>query len=46
MITELIVSLFFLNQQLITWGMKADCGSYVVTTYKTTELHEKGNEVK
>jgi len=30
--------LFFLNQQFITWGVEADCGSYFVTTYNRGRL--------
>ena len=26
--------MFFLNQQFITWSMRADCDSYIITTYK------------
>jgi len=33
----------FFVQQFITWGTRADYGSYIVTTYKTSKLHEKKN---
>jgi len=38
---------FFLkkNHQFVTWHAEVDCGSYFVTTYKRTELHE-GEETK
>ena len=29
---------FFLDQQFITWSTKADCGSYIETTYMTNKL--------
>jgi len=32
---------FFLNQQFIAWHMEVDRGSYFVTTYKRTKLHEE-----
>ena len=32
--------MFFLNQQFITQGARADRGSYFVTTYKTTKQHD------
>jgi len=32
---------FFLNQQFITWCTVADCGSYFVTTYNRSRLHEE-----
>ena len=32
---------FFLNQQFITQGMRAGYGSYFVTTYETSKLHEQ-----
>jgi len=35
---------FFLDQQFITWGMRAGCGSYFVATYKTSKLYKKGNK--
>jgi len=28
------------NQQFITWGVRADRGSYFITTYKTNRLHD------
>ena len=35
----------FLNQQFITWHMEVDYGSYFVTTYRRTKLHEgRGND--
>ena len=40
------IGTFFIlkNQQFITWGTKADCGSYFVTMYKTTQTTwRKGN---
>ena len=33
-----IVFIYFLFQQFITWSVKADCGSYVVTMYIINEL--------
>ena len=33
-----IVFIYFLFQQFITWSVKADCGSYVVTMYMINEL--------
>jgi len=33
----------FLNQQFITQGMRADHGSYFVTTYKMSKIHERRN---
>ena len=39
--TVRVVNLFFYIQQFITWSMRADCGSYFVTTYKTSKLHEE-----
>ena len=44
--------LFFLNQQFITWSVKADYGSYFVAMYIPTETtcknkgKEKWNEIK
>ena len=35
-----LLNFFFLNHQFVTWHMEADHGSYFVTTYKRTELHE------
>ena len=32
---------FFLNQQFITWGAKADHGSYFVTMYRISKLHKE-----
>jgi len=32
---------FFLNQQFVTRGARADRSSYVVTTYKATKPHDK-----
>jgi len=32
--------LFFFNQQFITWHTEVDRGSYFVTTYRRTKLHE------
>ena len=40
----LSLAYFFSNQQFTTWGMRADCGNYVVATYKTTKLHNKQKE--
>ena len=34
---------FFLNQQFITWDMRADHGSYFVTMYKKSKLYESKN---
>ena len=39
-----MTSFFFLNQQFITRSTRADRGSYFVTTYKTTKLHEGEKE--
>ena len=36
---------FFLNQQFITWGTRADRGSYIVTTYMTTNLHDTKKQI-
>ena len=33
-----VPSLFFLNQQFITWNVRADHGSYFVTTYNEDKL--------
>ena len=35
------VSNIFLNQQFITRGVKADHGSYFVTKYRMSKLHEE-----
>ena len=35
---------FFLIQQFITQGTRADYGSYIVTTYKTSKLYGKKTE--
>ena len=40
------MSFFFLSQQFITRGVRADCGSYFVSTYKTHKLHEERNRKK
>ena len=32
---------FFLNQQFITWHTVVDHGSYFVTTYNRSKLHEE-----
>ena len=37
---------FFLNQQFITQSIRADHGSYFVTTYKTTRLHDEREKRK
>ena len=38
--------LFFIyNQQFITWHVKADCGSYFITTYKENIL-TRGEKLK
>ena len=34
---------FFLNQQFITQGVRADHGSYFVTMYKTNKLYKERN---
>ena len=34
-------SYFFLNQQFITWYVVVDHGSYFVTTYNRSKLHEE-----
>ena len=32
---DITLTLFFnLNQQFITWGIRADCGSYFITIYR------------
>ena len=38
--------IYILYQQFITWSMRADCGSYIVTLYIQTETTwtEKGRE--
>jgi len=41
---QYVILFFFLNQQFITWGMREDCGSYFVTTYKTTKQHDVGKK--
>ena len=33
--------MFFLNQQFITWYVVVDRGSYFVTTYNRSKLHEE-----
>jgi len=36
---------FFFNQQFIAWHAEVDCGSYFITTYRRTKLHEgRGND--
>ena len=37
---------FFFNQQFITWHVVADCGSYFVTTYNRSRLHEEKKKKK
>jgi len=39
-------AIFFLSQQFITQGTRADRGSYFVTLYKTCKLHEERNRKK
>jgi len=34
---RIVHDFFFLNQQFITWSMRADHGNYFVTTYMKTE---------
>ena len=29
---------FFFLQQFVTWGVRADCGSYFITMYIQTEM--------
>ena len=42
-----IISIYiFLNQQFITWSVRADCGSYVVTMYKQTQTTCERKEKK
>jgi len=36
-----LITFFFLNQQFITWHAVADHGSYFVTTYNRSRLHEE-----
>ena len=38
---DLELSVFFLDQQFITRHTVVDCGSYFVTTYKRSRLHEE-----
>jgi len=38
--------ILFFNQQFITWSTRAGHSSYIITTYKTTELHERRKEIK
>jgi len=33
--------LFFSSQPFITWGVRADHGSYFITMYTRTEQHEE-----
>ena len=35
-----MTTVFFFNQQFITWYAEVDHGSYFVTIYKGTILHE------
>jgi len=42
---SIVGSVFFLNQQLITWGMRADYGSYIITVYMTTNLHDTKKQI-
>ena len=37
---------FFLYQQFITWHTVADCGSYFITTYNRSRLHEEKKKKK
>ena len=36
----ILTTFFFLNQQFIIWHTEVDYGSYFITTYKRTKLHE------
>jgi len=37
---------YFLNQQFITWSVRADYGSYFITTYMESEPTEEKSEMK
>ena len=37
---------YFLNQQFITWSVRADHGSYFITTYMESEPTEEKSEMK
>ena len=41
-----LINSFFLNQQFITWGAVADCGSYNITTYIRTKEKKREREGK
>jgi len=40
------LAFFFLNQKFITWGVRADYGSYFVTTYIKTQTTWREREKK
>ena len=43
---ENLIFFFFLNQQFITRSTVADCGSYFITTYNRSRLHEEKKKKK